>query len=102
MFWRRKSAVAGSAPHTEGKRIYLIDLILRIAPRCGMAPPRTARLRRTYTICTFFVALLGLSSALRLLVVVHSYRDSDRTIRLISARKATHSERAQYNAQFRS
>jgi uncharacterized DUF497 family protein len=46
--------------------------------------------------------LLGLSSALRLLVVAHSYRDTDLTIRLISARKATRFERAQYGAQFRS
>ena len=45
--------------------------------------------------------LLGLSSALRLLVVVHTYRDVDRTIRLISARKATRSERSQYNLRFR-
>ena len=46
--------------------------------------------------------LLGLSSTLRLLVVVHCYRDEDRTIRLISARKATRTERAQYDARFRS
>jgi uncharacterized DUF497 family protein len=46
--------------------------------------------------------LLGVSSALQLLVVVHCYHDMDRTIRLISARKATRSERAQYGAQFRS
>ena len=46
--------------------------------------------------------LLGVSSTLRLLVVVHSYREMDRTIRLISARKATRSERAQYAAQFHS
>ena len=45
--------------------------------------------------------LLGVSSAVRLLVVVHSYREIERTIRLISARKATRSERAQYAAQFR-
>ena len=45
--------------------------------------------------------LLGVSSTLRLLVVVHTHRDADRVIRLISARKATRSERAQYNAQFR-
>lgn len=48
------------------------------------------------------LVLLGLSSALRLLVVVHCYRDADRTIRLISARKATRSERAQYDARPRS
>ena len=45
--------------------------------------------------------LLGVSSAVRLLVVVHSYREAGRTIRLISARTATRSERAQYAAQFR-
>jgi uncharacterized protein len=46
--------------------------------------------------------LLGLSSALRVLVVVHCYHDADSTIRLISARKATRFERAEYGAQFRS
>ena len=46
--------------------------------------------------------LLGLSSALQLLVVVHCYRDDDRAIRLISARNATRIERARYGAQFRS
>ena len=45
--------------------------------------------------------LIGVSNSLRVLVVVHSYRETDRTIRLISARMATRSERAQYAAQFR-
>ncbi len=40
--------------------------------------------------------LLGLSSAIRLLVVVHCYRESDSVIRIISARKATKAERSQY------
>jgi uncharacterized DUF497 family protein len=40
--------------------------------------------------------LLGLSSALRTLVVCHCYRQDDNTIRIISARKATKSERAEY------
>lgn len=40
--------------------------------------------------------LLGLSIKLRLLVVVHAYRESDHVIRLISARKADPSERRQY------
>jgi uncharacterized DUF497 family protein len=40
--------------------------------------------------------LLGLSSGLRLLVVSHSYRSSDMVIRLISAWKATRTERRQY------
>jgi len=45
--------------------------------------------------------LLGLSAPLRLLLVVHSYREDDEVIRLISARKATRSERAQYGARWR-
>jgi len=36
--------------------------------------------------------LLGVSSAARVLVVVHCYRDSDSLIRIISARKATKRE----------
>ena len=42
--------------------------------------------------------LLGVSATLRVLVVVHCYREGDARIRLISARKATRSERAQYDA----
>lgn len=44
--------------------------------------------------------LLGLSALTRLLVVVHVYRERDDTIRLISARKATRSERTQYGARW--
>lgn len=40
--------------------------------------------------------ILGLSSALRLLVVCHCYRENDSTIRIISARKADNSERKTY------
>lgn len=40
--------------------------------------------------------LLGLSTALRLLVVCHCYRQSERVIRIISARKATRIEQRQY------
>lgn len=40
--------------------------------------------------------LLGLSSALRRLVVCHCYRQDDEQIRLISARKATRKETATY------
>jgi uncharacterized DUF497 family protein len=36
--------------------------------------------------------LLGVSSAARILVTVHCYRDSDSTIRIITARKATKKE----------
>ncbi len=41
--------------------------------------------------------LLGLSIQLRLLVVVHCYRESENVIRIISARKAAPSERRQYS-----
>ena len=40
--------------------------------------------------------LLGLSMKLRVLVVCHCLRESAGTIRIISARKATRSERQQY------
>ena len=45
--------------------------------------------------------LLGLSAALRVLVVVHCYREADTVVRIISARKATRSERAQYDARWK-
>ena len=41
--------------------------------------------------------LVGLSSALRLVVVSHCYRSRDEVIRIISARRATRRERAQYH-----
>jgi len=41
--------------------------------------------------------ILGLSSALRTLVVCHCYRGDDDVIRIISARKADRSERALYS-----
>ena len=40
--------------------------------------------------------LLGLSARLRVLVVVHCYRESDTVIRLISARRADRLEREAY------
>ena len=40
--------------------------------------------------------LLGLSCSLKVLVVVHCYKDKDNIIRLISARKATRPEEKQY------
>jgi len=45
--------------------------------------------------------LLGMSAALRVLVVVHCVREAGSVIRLISARKATPSERVQYDARWR-
>jgi len=40
--------------------------------------------------------IVGRSRYLRLLVVCHCYRENDRIIRIISARKATKSESLQY------
>ena len=40
--------------------------------------------------------MLGISSNLRLLLVCHCYREADNTIRIISARKATTTERKEY------
>ncbi len=40
--------------------------------------------------------LLGMSEMLRVLVVVHAYRDDDKIIRIISARKATKTEQKFY------
>ncbi len=40
--------------------------------------------------------LLGVSDEARLLVVCHLYKESDRSIRIISARPATKRERQQY------
>ena len=45
--------------------------------------------------------LLGLSAALRVLVVCHCYRDDDGVIRIISARRAVRSERAEYERRWR-
>jgi uncharacterized DUF497 family protein len=43
--------------------------------------------------------LLGLSACLRILVVSHTLRDGGRTIRIISARKATMKESEPYTAR---
>lgn len=45
--------------------------------------------------------LIGLSAALHVLVVVHCERDGGNVIRLISARRATRTERAQYGARWK-
>ncbi len=40
--------------------------------------------------------LLGISCTLKILTVVHCYRNSNETIRIISARRATKNEQRQY------
>jgi len=44
--------------------------------------------------------LLGLSSRFRVLVVVHTYREDEEVIRIISARRATKPERDYYDARW--
>ena len=45
--------------------------------------------------------LLGMSAVLRVLVVVHCEPDADGAIRIISARRATRSERGQYTTRWK-
>lgn len=45
--------------------------------------------------------LIGVSAALRVLLVVHSERAGGEVVRVISARRATRSERAQYDARWK-
>ncbi|NOX65753.1 MAG: BrnT family toxin [Chlorobi bacterium] len=40
--------------------------------------------------------ILGISNKLKLLIVVHTYRENDEVIRIISARKATKTESKYY------
>jgi uncharacterized DUF497 family protein len=40
--------------------------------------------------------LIGLSYSLKILTVVHCYRDDENSIRIISARKSTKNEEKQY------
>lgn len=44
--------------------------------------------------------LIGISEKLRILVVIHCYREANELIRIISARKATINERKQYEGYF--
>ncbi len=41
--------------------------------------------------------MLGTSNKLRILLVVHCYREDESTIRIISARKATSKEKREYS-----
>ena len=45
--------------------------------------------------------LIGLSAALRVLVVCHTYRRQEQVIRLISARRANQAERGDYENRWR-
>ena len=45
--------------------------------------------------------LLGLSATMRIILVCHCYLESDQIVRIISARKATRSERTQYRDRWK-
>ena len=47
------------------------------------------------------LVLLGMSERLRTLLVCHCYREQDSEIRIISARKATRAERADYERRWK-
>lgn len=47
------------------------------------------------------LVLIGSSSALRVLVVCHTYRRREQVIRLISARRANRAERADYERRWK-
>ena len=47
------------------------------------------------------LVLIGLSGALRVLLVIYCERERGNVLRLISARRATRSERAQYDARWK-
>ena len=47
------------------------------------------------------LVLIGLSGALRVLLVIYCEREGGDVLRLISARRATRSERAQYDARWK-
>ena len=44
--------------------------------------------------------LIGMSLSLRTLVVCHCYREDDEVIRIISARRANRTERAEYERRW--
>jgi len=44
--------------------------------------------------------ILGLSGSMRILMVCHCYREEEQVIRIISARKASKSERRQYEERW--
>ena len=43
--------------------------------------------------------MLGISEKLRMLVVIHTFREADRVIRIISARRATRKEQKAYGGK---
>ena len=85
--WDPGKAIANARKHgvtfEEAQTVFFDDLALVIDdPDHSEDEPR-------------FV-LLGYSAEARMLVVVHAYRSNPETIRIISARKATKTERAVY------
>jgi len=86
-YWDEKKATSNKKKHgvsfEEAKTVFL-DEYARI-----IADPDHSQNEERFI-------LVGLSSLTNLLVVCHCYRDDDKKIRLISARKATRNESKQY------
>lgn len=86
-YWDEKKAASNKRKHgvsfNEAKTVFFDDYA-RIIPD----PDHSQDEER-------FI-LLGLSSLTKLLVVCHCYRENDKVIRLISARRATLHESKQY------
>ena len=85
--WDKRKNVANQKKHgisfEEAKTVFYDD-----AARIIHDPDHSEREDR-------FI-LYGLSYKLRLLVVVHTFREDDQMIRIISARKATKNEASKY------
>jgi hypothetical protein len=85
--WDKQKAASNQRKHgvsfEEAQTVFLDDNALRIYD-----PDHSESEDR-------FV-LLGLSSALRILVVCHCYRENEELVRIISARKATKAESTTY------
>jgi len=85
--WDPRKAASNKAKHgvsfEEASRVFADELAL------FMADPEHSDEEDRFI-------LLGLSSQVRLLVVVHAHREDDGVVRIISARRANTRERTQY------
>lgn len=88
--WEPRKAAANVRKHgvsfIEGKTVFLDDEALLLPDKDHSSDEDR------------FI-ILGISARLRVLVVCHCYREANEVIRIISARKANRTERAQYEEQ---
>ena len=90
--WDERKAQANRKKHgvtfEEAKTVFYDEEALR------MADPEHSHAEDRFMI-------LGMSASLRILTVCHCYREDDEVIRIILARKASASERRQYEQRWR-